>query len=100
MLVCFSKTKWVRFHLASAKSQGLHGYQTHQEMKRSSGHNTHLLGLHWVHNGGLLGVIINDQVHVIVGQSRQRFNLHGALFHGQALPGVCVMEKESQQGWT
>lgn len=36
---------------------------------------------HWVHNSRLSGVHIDQQVHVVVGERREEFDLHVRLFH-------------------
>lgn len=36
-----------------------------------------LFRLHWVYNGGFFGVLVHQQVHVIVPQSREYPNVHG-----------------------
>jgi len=37
---------------------------------------SYLLGLYWIDYGCLLGVFIDEEVHVVVGESRKQFDLH------------------------
>lgn len=47
---------------------------------------------HWVHNSRLSGVHIDQQVHVVVGERREEFDLHVRLFHQRWFPHCAVKE--------
>lgn len=63
---------------------------------------SYLLGLHRVHYGSLPGVLVDEQVHVVVSEGWQDFHLHVGLAHCLGLPQLvlCVQEFSSQLCWT
>lgn len=62
----------------------------------------YLLGLHGVNYGSLLGVLVDEEVHVVVSEGWQDFHLHVDLSHCLGLPQLvlCVQEFSSQLCWT
>lgn len=49
-------------------------------------------GLHGVHHSRLPGVLVDQQVHVVVCERREELDLHVGLFHHRRLPHGAVQQ--------
>lgn len=60
----------------------------------------YLLGLHWIHNGSLLGFFIDDEVHVVVRQRWKNLHLHVGLRDHLGRPSLKFgMEEAGPKLW-